>query len=72
LKGRTVGHTLRSVWSPSLRRAIALAQIDVAAFAPGTKLTLTLPPSQANPELRSAEARVTALPFLKVPDPIVP
>jgi aminomethyltransferase len=72
LKGRAMGHTLRSVWSPSLRRAIALAQIDVSAFAPGTKLTLTLPPSQAVPELRIAEARVTALPFLKLPDPIVP
>jgi aminomethyltransferase len=72
LKGRTVGHTLRSVWLPSLRRAIALAQIDVSAFAPGTKLTLTLPPSQSAPELRTAGARVTALPFLKVPDSIAP
>ncbi len=72
LKSRAVGHTLRSVWSPSLRRAIALAQIDVSAFAPGTKLMLTLPPSQANPELRTADARVTALPFLKLPDPITP
>ncbi len=72
LNGRAVGHTLRSVWSPSLRRAIALAQIDVSAFAPGTKLTLTLPPSSAIPELRTAQARVTALPFLKVPDPIAP
>jgi aminomethyltransferase len=72
LKGRTVGHTLRSAWSPSLRRAIALAQIDVSAFAPGTKLTLTLPSSRDFPELRNAEARVTALPFLKVPDSLTP
>jgi aminomethyltransferase len=72
LKGRAVGHTLCSVWSPSLRRAIALAQVDVSAFAPGTKLTLTLPPSWAMPELRTADACVTSLPFLKVPDPIVP
>jgi len=72
LKGSAVGHTLRSVWSPALRRAIALAQIDVSAIAPGTKLTLTLPPSLAVPELRTSEARVSALPFLKVPDPIVP
>jgi glycine cleavage system aminomethyltransferase T len=71
LKGRAIGHTLRSVWSPALRRAIALAQIDVSSFAPGTKLTLTLPPSRDVPELRTAEARVTALPFLKVPDPII-
>jgi aminomethyltransferase len=71
LNGRAVGHTLRSAWSPSLRRAIALAQIDVSAFAPGTKLTLTLPPSRDVPELRTADARVTALPFLKVPDPIL-
>jgi aminomethyltransferase len=70
LKGRSVGQTLRSVWSPSLRRAIALAQIDVSAFAPGKKLTLTLPPSRDFPELRTAEARVAALPFLKVPDSI--
>jgi glycine cleavage system aminomethyltransferase T len=60
------------MWSPSLRRAIALAQIDVSAFAPGTKLTLTLPPSRAVRELRTAEARVVALPFLKVPDSIAP
>jgi len=72
LKGRVVGHTLRSVWSPALRRAIALAQIDVSCFAPGTKLTLTLPPSLAVPELRTASACVTALPFLKVPDSIAP
>jgi aminomethyltransferase len=72
LKGRAVGHTLCSMWSPSLRRAIALAQIDVSAFAPGTKLTLTLPPSRAVRELRTAEARVVALPFLKVPDSIAP
>jgi aminomethyltransferase len=71
LKSRAVGHTLRSVWSPSLRRAIALAEIDVSAFAPGTTLTLTLPTSSAMPELRSATARVTALPFLPVPVPIV-
>jgi aminomethyltransferase len=72
IKDRVVGHTLRSVWSPSLRRAVALAQIDVSAFAPGTRLTLTLPPSRAIPELRTADARVTALPFLKVPDSIAP
>ncbi len=72
LRGRVVGHTLRSVWSPSLRRAIALAQIDVSCFAPGTKLTLTLPPSQADPELRTTDARVIALPFFKGPDPIAP
>ena len=72
MKGRAVGHTLRSVWSPSLRRAIALAQIDASASAPETRLTLTLPPSRDFPELRTAEARVTTLPFLKVPDSLTP
>jgi aminomethyltransferase len=68
--GRMVGHTLRSVHSPALRRAIALAQVDAGSAKPGTVLTLTLPPSAAAPELRAAQARVVPLPFLPVPDSI--
>ena len=65
-----VGHTRTSVYSPALRRAIALATVDAAASAPGTALSLTLPPSAEVPEYRNAAARVVDLPFLPVPDPI--
>lgn len=67
---RDAGNTLRSVFSPSLRKAIALAQVDANSAKPGTMLTLTLPPSPSIPELLTATARVVALPFLPVPDPI--
>ncbi len=68
--GAPVGHTLRSVYSPALRRAIALAALDIEAATPGTILSLTLPPSFATPELRPATARVTSLPFLASPKPM--
>lgn len=71
-EGRAVGRTLTSVYSPVLRRAIALVAIDEAFFAPGTKLALTLPPSAENPVLRAVSAYVADLPFLSVPDPIMP
>jgi glycine cleavage system aminomethyltransferase T len=63
--GRAAGHTLSSVYSPSLRQAIALAQVDHSAARPGTRLGLTLPPSLESPELRPAAAMVVDLPFLK-------
>jgi aminomethyltransferase len=72
INGRVVGHTLRSVYSPALRRAIALAQVDAAYVKPATALMLTLPPSRATPELKEARATVVTLPFLPAPDPIVP
>jgi aminomethyltransferase len=68
--GRVVGHTLRSVYSPALRRAIALAQVDIAFAKPATAMMLTLPPSRATPELREARATIVTLPFLPAPDPI--
>jgi aminomethyltransferase len=67
LNDKIVGHTLRSVYSPALKRAIALATVDDAAAAVATLLSLTLPPAMAKPELRKAAARVTSLPFLEKP-----
>jgi aminomethyltransferase len=67
--GIVVGRTLSSRYSPTLRRAIALAQIDEAHAAPGTMLTLTLPASRDLPPTVAA-ACVTDLPFLPPPDPI--
>ena len=65
--GKVVGQTLRSVYSPALRRAIALAQIDQAAAAPGTAVSLVLPPTMAAPALRTASAQIVDLPFLPAP-----
>ena len=67
LADKVVGHTLRSVYSPALKRAIALATVDDAAAVAATLLSLTLPPDIAKPELRKAVARVTGLPFLEKP-----
>jgi aminomethyltransferase len=66
--GKIVGHTLTSAWSPALRHAIALAQVDVAMVPVGTVLSLILPPSRDLPELRAAEVSVVELPFLKAPE----
>lgn len=55
------GRTLRSAYSPALKGAIALAQLDAAYAAPGTMLRLR------RAGLKGAEeftARVVALPFL--------
>lgn len=70
--GRTVGHTLSSVYSPALRRAIALARIEANSAEPGTVLGLTLSPSKDTPEFRTVSASVSELPFLPPPDPIRP
>jgi aminomethyltransferase len=71
LNGIAVGRTLSSRHSPILRRAIALAQLDEAHAAPGTRLTLTLPATRdAAPAMSTA--RVTDLPFLSPPDLIAP
>jgi aminomethyltransferase len=66
LNDKVVGHTLRSAYSPALKRAIALATVDEAA-ATAALLSVTLPPDMAKPELRKAVARVTGLPFLEKP-----
>jgi len=67
LGDKAVGHTLRSLHSPSLRRAIALAQVDAAAAVPGTAVSLFLPPSMDRPALQSVSAKVVDLPFLPAP-----
>ncbi len=67
---KSVGHTLRSFYSPALRRAIALASVDAAAAKTGTVLSLMLPPSFAAPVLHRASARVASLPFLPIQIPI--
>jgi len=67
-----VGRTLSSRFSPLLRRAIALAQIDEAHAAAGTNLTLTLPASRGLLLPTVAAARVVELPFLPPPDSIAP
>jgi aminomethyltransferase len=69
---RTVGRTLNSHYSPALRRAIALAQVERSAAEPGTSLTLTLSPNRETPDFRTVAARVVALPFLPAPDSIEP
>ena len=70
LNDKVVGHTLRSVYSPALKRAVALATVDEVVAAAATPLSVTLPPDMAKPELRKAAARVTGLPFLEKPDSI--
>ena len=54
LNDKVVGHTLRSVYSPALKRAIALATIDNAAAVPATLLSVTLPPDMAKPDCARA------------------
>lgn len=65
--GTVVGHTLVSVYSPALRRAIALAKIEKSAAKPGTRLSLTLSPCSSAPEFRTVHACVSELPFLSIP-----
>jgi aminomethyltransferase len=69
---RKVGHTLNSHYSPALRRAIALAQVERGAAEPGTLVTLTLCPNRGAREFRTVSARVAALPFLPIPDSVSP
>jgi aminomethyltransferase len=59
--GTLVGHTLRSAWSPSLRRAIALAQLPAKHATAGTNVAV-MTVTVAGPT--NINARVTALPFL--------
>ncbi|HWA30736.1 MAG TPA: glycine cleavage T C-terminal barrel domain-containing protein [Rhizomicrobium sp.] len=63
--GSIAGHTLTSIRSPVLRRAIALAQVEKFLSAPGTEFSLVLPLSPENLLTRSVAARVVSLPFLK-------
>ncbi|MBI1328287.1 MAG: hypothetical protein GC166_00130 [Alphaproteobacteria bacterium] len=68
--GQLVGHTMTSVYSPGLRRAIALALVDLDHSAVATKLTVSLPPSMEAPVPRDAAAWIGDLPFLNSPVPI--
>jgi aminomethyltransferase len=68
--GRTVGRTLTSRYSPHLRCAIALAEIDAKCAAAGCVLSLTEPLTLAGSASETVQATVTALPFLPSPDPI--
>ncbi len=68
--GAVVGRTLSSRYSPALRRAIALAQLD-EGFG-GAGLSLTLPPSRHLLLPTVTAAHVVDLPFLTAPDPIAP
>ncbi len=70
--GAVVGRALSSRYSPVLRRAIALAQVDAAQAAPGTRLSLILPPARDTLLPTVAAATVVDLPFLPPPDPIAP
>ncbi|MBV8799479.1 MAG: aminomethyltransferase family protein [Alphaproteobacteria bacterium] len=68
---RCVGHTIASCYSPALRRAIALAQVETAFSAPGMKVTLTLGPTRDERRFRCVDAHMVSLPFLAAPTPIV-
>lgn len=68
MHSHAIGQTLGSVYSPALRRAIALAQVDETAAKPGTGLSLTLPTSLETPEYRSVVAQIVDLPFLPAPE----
>jgi aminomethyltransferase len=69
---RKVGQTLNSHYSPALRRAIALAQVERSAAETGTSLSLTLSSDRETPDFRTVTARVVALPFLPAPDSMAP
>lgn len=70
--GRVVGRTLSSARSPALQQAIALGFVEAASVAPGTALSLSLPPGAEDPDVRTVAARVSDLPFLPAPDQIAP
>jgi aminomethyltransferase len=69
---QVVGQVLASRYSPALRRAIALAQVDAAHAHPGTAVNVILPAARQDPEFRNVAARVAALPFLPAPDLLPP
>jgi glycine cleavage system aminomethyltransferase T len=59
--GTLAGHTLRSAWSPTLRRAIALAQLPAKHATPGMQVVV-MTTTVGGPS--NTQARVSALPFL--------
>lgn len=68
--GAPVGHTFGSLYSPSLRRALALVQLDRKDAEPGTELLVSLPSTIDAPVARACKVRVVELPFLPNPDPL--
>ncbi|MEJ0042028.1 MAG: glycine cleavage T C-terminal barrel domain-containing protein [Rhizomicrobium sp.] len=70
-QGKMIGRTLSSRYSPLLRRAIALAQVEEARAVPGTAVEIMLPASRLLLPTVAA-ARIADLPFLAPPDPIAP
>lgn len=70
--GKVSGHTLTSVRSPFLRRAIALAQVDQALATPDANFSLALPLSVDRTEHKFVAARIVKLPFVTPPDSLAP
>ncbi len=68
--GRTIGRTLHSAYSPALRRAIALALIDVSEALPARSVSLTLPPARGRGAFSCVDATLVRLPFLPIAAPI--
>lgn len=66
--GAVAGHTLTSVHSPALRRAIALAQVEKHLAVAGTAFSLVLPMSLDQAAAQPVAARVASLPFVKPAD----
>jgi aminomethyltransferase len=71
-EGAVVGRTFSAVYSPALRRAIALAEIDIASANSSTALTVTLPTSADAPLARAVTARVADLPLVPASAPVQP
>ncbi|MBV9331752.1 MAG: aminomethyltransferase family protein [Alphaproteobacteria bacterium] len=65
----TIGTTLFSAYSPALRRAIALAQIDVESAASGLEVSVE-EPERLGHSGRTVSAWICDLPFMPTPDPI--
>ncbi|HEY1837223.1 MAG TPA: glycine cleavage T C-terminal barrel domain-containing protein [Rhizomicrobium sp.] len=68
--GQPVGRTYSSFYSPSLRRAIALAQIETAML--DVPLSLTVPATFEDPALRTVMARVVKAPLLPPVEQLAP
>jgi aminomethyltransferase len=68
--GRKVGRTLTSRYSPSLRRAIALAEVDAALAVGMASLNVVAPPSLTAGDGVRIKAQLAPLPFLPLPDSI--
>ncbi len=61
--GRKVGRILRSAYSPTLRRVVALVQLEAASSVPGNELLI---PCVEQADGTPVRARVSPLPFLRI------